>query len=83
MEGGSWWAAVHGVAGSRTRLSDFHFTYIHTYISMKVLVAQPCLTLCDPMDYSPLGYSVPEILQARILEWGTIPSSKGSPGPGD
>ena len=50
---------------------------------MKVLVAQSCLTLCDPMDYSPLGFSVPEILQARILEWGTIPSSKGSPVPGD
>ena len=29
-----------------------------------------CLTLCDPMDCSPLGSSVHEILQARILEWG-------------
>ena len=27
-------------------------------------------TLCDPMDYSPLGASVHGILQARILEWG-------------
>ena len=26
MDGGSWWAAVHGVAKSRTRLSDFTFT---------------------------------------------------------
>ena len=26
MDGGAWWAAVHGVAGSRTRLSDFTFT---------------------------------------------------------
>ena len=26
MDGGAWWAAVHGVAGSRTRLSDFSFT---------------------------------------------------------
>ena len=26
MEGGAWWAAVHGVAKSRTRLSDFTFT---------------------------------------------------------
>ena len=25
--GGAWWAAVHGVAGSRTRLSDFTFTF--------------------------------------------------------
>ena len=27
MDGGAWWAAVHGVAKSRTRLSDFTFTY--------------------------------------------------------
>ena len=29
MEGGAWWAAVHGVAKSRTRLSDFTFTFMH------------------------------------------------------
>ena len=27
MNGGAWWAAVHGVAKSRTRLSDFTFTF--------------------------------------------------------
>ena len=27
MEGGAWWAAVYGVAQSRTRLSDFTFTF--------------------------------------------------------
>ena len=27
MDGGAWWAAVHGIAGSRTRLSDFTFTF--------------------------------------------------------
>ena len=26
-DGGAWWAAVHGVANSRTRLSDFTFTF--------------------------------------------------------
>ena len=30
---------------------------------------QSCLTLCDPIDGSPPGSSVPEILQARVLEW--------------
>ena len=29
MDGGAWKAAVHGVAKSRTRLSDFTFTFIH------------------------------------------------------
>ena len=33
---------------------------------------QLCLTLCDPIDGSPPGSSVPEILQARILEWVTV-----------
>ena len=27
MDGGAWWAAVHGVAKSQTRLSDFPFTF--------------------------------------------------------
>ena len=29
MDGGAWWAAVHGVAKSRARLSDFTFTFMH------------------------------------------------------
>ena len=33
---------------------------------------QSCLTLCDPIDSSPPGFSVPGILQARILEWVAI-----------
>ena len=33
---------------------------------------QSCPTLCDPIDSSPPGSTVPGILQARILEWGAI-----------
>ena len=33
---------------------------------------QSCPTLCDPIDGSPLGSSVPGILQARIVEWVAI-----------
>ena len=33
---------------------------------------QLCLTLCHPIDGSPLGSSVPGILQARILKWVAI-----------
>ena len=36
---------------------------------------------CDPMDCSPPGSSVHGILQARILEWVAMPSSKGSSWP--
>ena len=43
-----------------------------------VSVAQPCLTLCNPMDCSPSGSSVREISQVRILEWVVISFSRGS-----
>ena len=43
-----------------------------------MLVAQWCLTLCDPMDCSLLGSSVLGILQARILEGVAISFSRGS-----
>ena len=39
---------------------------------------QSCPTLCDPIDSSLLGSSVPGILQARILEWVAISLSRGS-----
>ena len=36
MDGGAWWAAVHGVTKSRTRLSDFTFTF-HFYALEKAM----------------------------------------------
>ena len=39
---------------------------------------QSCPTLCNPMDCSPPGSSIHGILQARILEWVSMPSSRGS-----
>ena len=44
---------------------------------MLVLVAQLCLTLCDPMACGPPGSSVHGILQGRMLEWAAIPFSRG------
>ena len=38
---------------------------------------------CDPVDCSPQGSSVPGILQARMLEWVAMPSSRGSSQPRD
>ena len=50
---------------------------------VKVLVTQLFLTLCNPVDCSPPGFSVHGILQARILEWIAISSSRGSSWPRD
>ena len=51
--------------------------------SVKVLVTQLCPTLCDPMDGSLPGSSVHGILQARILEWVVLLSSRGPSQPWD
>ena len=48
------------------------------FISATVLVSQPCLTLCDPMDCIPPDSSVHGILQAKIVGCVAMPSSKGS-----
>ena len=123
-----WRAAIHGVAKSWTRLSDwtelnwwshchllccFGFNFINVFyvshleksfsicwraglvvlnslsfcLSVKLLISpsylneilaaaakslQSCPTLCNPIDGSPPGSSVPGILQARTLEWVAI-----------
>ena len=56
---------------------------IYPMSEVKVLVTQSCQTLCDPVDYSPLGSSVHGILQLRILEWVAIPFSRVSSQPRD
>ena len=48
------------------------------YEKVKVLVAQSCPILCDPIDCSLPGFSVNGILQTRILGWVAIPFSRGS-----
>ena len=50
----------------------------YEFFGWKVEVAQLCLTLCDPMDYSLPGFSVHGIFQARVLECVAISFSRGS-----
>ena len=46
MDGGAWWATVHGVAKSRTRLSDFTFTFSPTVDISRLLVHKfPLVTM--------------------------------------
>ena len=52
-------------------------------VKVKVFVAQSRLTLSDPTDCSPPDFSVRGILQARILEWVTIPFFRESSQPRD
>ena len=54
------------------------YIYIYIYLQWTTPAAaaakslQSCPTLCNPIDGSPLGSSVPGILQARTLEWVAI-----------
>ena len=68
---------VHGF------IKEFSNTLLSIKLVVVMLVAQSCLTLCDPMDCSPPGSSVHGILQARILEWVAIPFSRSSSWPRD
>ena len=61
-DGGAWWAAVCGVAQSRTRLKRLSSSSSSMYACS---IAQRCLSLCDPMDCSLPGSSVYGILQGR------------------
>ena len=71
---------VHGFIKSQTRLSDFDFHFLSMCQLLGSAAAakslQSCPTLCNPIDGSPPGSSVPGILQARILEWVAISFSK-------
>ena len=49
MDGGAWWATVHGVAKSQTRLSDFTFTLLPYS-----LLHNPPRQLLANIDFSPL-----------------------------
>ena len=51
--------------------------------AQEVLVAQLCLTLCDPRDCGLPGSSVHNISQARMLEWVAISYPRGSSQPRD
>ena len=74
-----------------SEMSYFHSNlHLRVYFSQKPkvkdsgtlrLVPQSCPTLCDPMDCIPPGSSVHGILQARMLEWAPVSSSRASSWP--
>ena len=55
-----------------------HFLLQCMKVKSESEVAQSFPTLCDPMDCSLPGSSVHGIFQARVLEWGAMPSPKQS-----
>ena len=66
------------IFGNPQKLELEIYLFIFSSAWLHAMSLQSCLTLWDPMYYSPKGSSVHGIFQARILEWIAIPSSKGS-----
>ena len=52
---GAWWAAVHGVAGSRTRLSDFTFTFHFHALEKEIATHSSVLAWKIPGTEEPVG----------------------------
>ena len=63
MDGGAWWAAVHGVAKSGTRLSDFTFTF-HFHVLENEMATHS----------SVLAWRIPGMGEPGGLLWGCIES---------
>ena len=59
-------------------ISDVYDCLLYYALRVHTKSLQSGPTLCNPMDHSPPGSSVHGVLQARILEWVTLPSSGGS-----
>ena len=55
MDGGAWWATVHGVAKSRTRLSDFTFTFHFHALEKEMATHSSVLALRIPVMGEPGG----------------------------
>ena len=85
MESHSYW--IHNcTTASQHRMIKGHRTqnmWSTALFLVKVLVAQLCLTLCNPTFCNPSGSTVHGILQARTLQWVAIPFSRGSSTPRD
>ena len=56
MDGGAWWATVHGVAKSRSRLSDFTFTGLQSFESLRLSKSVNSLTTIENKDVRFIGW---------------------------
>ena len=77
MDGGAWWAAVHGVAKSRTQLSDFTFTF-HFHALEKEMVTHSSV-LENPRDGGACWAAVYGVAQSRtrLKRLSSSSSSRG------
>ena len=66
MDGGAWWAAVHGVTKSQTWLSDFTFTFHFHALEKEMATHSSVLCLENPRDRGAWWAAVYGVAQSRI-----------------
>ena len=64
MDGGAWWAAVHGVTKSRTRLSNFTFTF-HFHALEKEMATHSVFLLENPREGGAWWAAIYGVAQSR------------------
>ena len=62
----------YSLEGLMLKLKLQYFGHLMQRAAAAAKSLQSCLTLCDPIDGSPLGSPIPGILQATTLEWVAI-----------
>ena len=78
MDGGAWWAAVHGVAKSRARLSDFTFTF-HFHTLEKAMAPHSSTLAWRIHGWRSLVAAIYGVTQSRTwLKWLSSSSSSSS-----
>ena len=65
MGGGAWWAAVHGVARSQTRLSDFTFTFHFHALEKEMAAHFSVLALENPKDRGAWWAAISGVTQSQ------------------
>ena len=65
MDGGAWWAAVHGVTKSLTRLSDFTFTFHFHALEKEMATHSSVPGLENPRDGGAWWAAVCGVTQSR------------------
>src|SRR5574340_635678 len=80
MDGGAWWAAVHGVARSWTRLSDFTLTFHFPALEKEMATHSSVLAWRIPGTGEPGG--LPSMGSHRVGQAGAAAQRAGQPAPG-
>ena len=78
MDGGAWWAAVHGVAEGRTRLSDFPFTFHFHALEKEMAIHSSVLAWRIPGTREPGG--LPSMGSHRVgHDWSDLAAAAAAP----